>query len=378
MTKEETMRRWTVIGGLILPIVVATIIFLFCGKPIIVWMRRIDTGVDEMPVAIMADDEQLVVVGNQIGKDGGGVWLVQWLNRNGELLRHITVTGGRSNFLVDGCLDKDGNIYLAGYTSQRDTVVAMVVKVSPAGRVLWKKGLVLGKETRANGICLVDTLIAITGGVLAEDTEQIFVAVLNRDGKTVWSRGYPGEKPAAGWRVKPDYQANLVVLARWGAPSDLVLLKIGRRGDTLWTRRYDSGGSDEPGDLVLDRFGNIVAVGTVQVRDSTRCVILEYTGDGGAVRKVAYGENAQATGWDICIGEKGNIFVGGTLFGAQQSKGLVFEYVPNAVSIWEQQIAMGKGMSARGVVYNHGLFVVAEVVDKTLDIAVLELSYTGR
>ncbi len=371
------MRRWIMMCELFLPLAISAL-FLFCGKPMVVWMARIDTGTDEKPVAIMASDEQLVVVGNQGRKDGVSVWLVQWLDRKGKLLRRVTVAGGRFNVLGDGCLDREGNIYLAGYTSHYDTTVAMVVKISPAGRVLWKKGLALGKETRANGVCMVDTLVAITGGVVTGDGEQIFVAILDRNGKTVWSKSYPQREPGAGFKIKSDPNGTLVVLGRSGVVPDLLLVKIDSQGDTVWTRGYDSRGRDEPGNLVLDQFGNVVAVGTAQVGDSTRCVILEYTADGGVVRKVAYGENAQAVGWGVCVSEKGNIFICGALLGAQQSKGLVFEYVPNAISIWERQIAMDKGMVARGVVYNQGLFVVAEVIDKSSDIAVLELFYTER
>jgi len=355
------------------------LLLLSCGKPPVVWQRTLDTGTDEQAVGLLCASDQLIVIGNQ-GKEETGrcVWLVQRLDLKGNRLGRQTIAEGRLNVLRDGCLDQDNNLLLAGWTSVYDTIICLIVKLAPDRRTLWKKGLVLGRAAWANGICVVDSNIAVCGGVESDFGTDIFVCLLNPSGRTLWSRNYHFNESGEGWKVKADQNGNLIVIARSSSAQDIMLMRLKPNGDTFWTRRYDSGGKDEPDGLAVDQFGNIVAVGTARASDSVRCVILEYAADGGVVRKVAYGENTQAEGRGIWITEKGDIFICGTLLTPKGRQLLVFEYVPGAVSIWERQIGAGKDADAKAVLFADDVFLVGDVLNQTQDIAVFRLAWQAN
>ncbi|MGQ9708064.1 MAG: hypothetical protein ACUVUR_04240 [bacterium] len=352
------------------------LLLIFCGPATVVWQRTIDSGTDERAVGLIWVQGGLVVIGNQ-GKEETGhcVWLVQRLDPNGNLLRRQTFAEGRLNILRDGCSDRYGNLLLGGYTSVSDTTICLIVKMAPDGRTLWKKGLASGVASWVNGVGPVDSNVAVCGGVQSDFGTDVLVCLLNPAGRTLWSRNYHFNESSEGWKVKADPNGNLVVMARFVSTQDILLMQLKPNGDTVWTRRYDSGGIDEPGGLAVDRFGNIVAVGTARFNDSVRCVILEYASDGGAVRKVAYGENTQAEGRGVWITEKGDVFVCGTLLTPKGRQFAVFEYVPGAVSVWERQIGAGKDADARAVLFEKDVFLAGDVLNQTQDIAVFRLTW---
>ncbi len=364
-----------------LPVIIFSEALLFtqCGKPAVSWQRVIETGTDESPSAILSDGDRIIVTGTQ-GKAETGrcVCFAQFLDRKGNLLGRRSFAEGRFSICKQACLDSNNNLLICGYAQPYETTLALVVKIDPQGKTIWKKGLVLGASTWANGITAPDTAIVICGGVQTGEKTDVFVARLDPDGKTRWSRGYHLNAPAEGKRVAADPKGNLTVLGilKKETDTDICILHLKPNGDTLWTRYYDSGGNDEPGGLAVDQFGNIVAVGTARLTDSVRCVILEYAPDGGAVRKVAYGENAQAEGEDVFITTKGEIFVVGSLIAPRGRQVLLYEYVPGATSIWERHITIGKGARGRGLLFDRDLFVVAERLNQNQNLVVLRIPFT--
>ncbi|MEO0025435.1 MAG: hypothetical protein ABIK54_01575 [candidate division WOR-3 bacterium] len=355
------------------------LIFALCGRPPVVWQTWIDTGTDERCVKLLTADENLLLVAN-LGREttGRSVGLVQFLDQHGRLRRKLNFAEGSYNILKDAALDHQKNLYLCGYTRLYDTTICLVIRVGNDGRTRWKKGLSLAEASWANGICSLKDGVAITGGISTAEGNQLFIAVLDSFGTTRWTRTYSFTEPAEGWKIKADAQGNLTVLGRFCSGPDIFLMRLKPGGETLWTRHYDSGGNDEPGNIALDQFGNIIAVGTARIGDSTRCVILEYTADGGAVRKVAYGENAQAEGNDIGISPGGTIIICGTLLSPKQQQLLVFEYLPNASSIWERQLKLGPQTKGVSIATNGKLLVAADVVRQTRDIAVLQLDWQTK
>lgn len=356
---------------------------LSCGKKTVVWQRIIDRGANEEAVDLLSDGERLIVVGNQDdGKIGRG--LVEVLDRDGNFIQRQVFSEGKRSSFRSACLDLNGNLFLCGSGQPYGTTLCLVVKNNLQGRTVWKKGLALGRGTWANGICLIDTNIAICGGVQTEKGTEILVALLTPTGKTLWSRNYPQGEWAEGTKIALAPNRTIILLGkrRSAGNSDLFLLCLKPNGDTLWRRVYDSGGEDAPGDLLVDQFGNIVAVGTAQFSDSARCVILEYTLDGGVVHKVAYGENTQAEGRGICLGDKGEVIVCGTLRAPKGRAVLVFEYLPNALSVWERHHYIGSDARGAAVVFDRDVFVAADVANKRgpggKDIAIVRFAWLKK
>jgi len=347
-----------------------------CGKPTVTWQKVLDTGTDDQLAAVLTRGDEVIVAftqGNQ--QQGRTVWFVQTLDRKGNFVRRQPFAEGSVNICRAAALDRAGNLLLAGYARFYDTTFALIVKVTPQGKTLWKKGIFSGNACWANGVAALDSNIVFCGGVQTAAGPEVYLALLNPDGKTVWTRNYQFDQgaDAVALAVHPD--GNLTVLCRVASCSgqDILLMHTKPNGDTLWTRRYDSGGNDIPAAVGVDRFGNIVGLGTARTEDSTRCVVLEYTPDGGAVRKVAYGVTAQAEAGGLVITEKGEIFISGTLITPRRRKLLVFEYQPNATSVWERHIDPGFDVQNAAIGFDRDLFVAVDGTRQTKDIMVLRL-----
>jgi len=348
----------------------------FCGQPLVEWKTVIDTGTDEQGAALLVRGDTLIAVATQ-GNTGGSnsVLLVQYLDRSGQLLHRQTIAEGRTSVARGACLDGEKNLIICGQAQPYDTTIALIVKINPASRVLWKKGLAMGSECWANGITSVDTSITLCGGVKSGDNIDPFVALLNPSGNTIWSKNYHLPFPAEAVALATSPLGNLTVLCRTLCPgnSDVLILQLSPRGETIWTRTYDSGGDDTPGGVAVDPLGNIIATVTARLSDSVRCVILEYTPDGGVVRKVAYGQHTQALAGAVFITEKGEILISGTIIGQNHRIPLVFEYLPLATTVWERQPEMGSDAEAVALAVADAVFLLANVKTRSRDIAVLKL-----
>jgi len=349
-----------------------------CGTREVVWTTTIDMGIDEVAAALCADRENLYVVGTQTNpKSGRSLWLLQVLDRRGRLLRRQAFVEGAVNIAADAALRPDGGVFICGRSVVRDTAICLVLDWRPNGNVAFKRGLVMGEQSWANGVCaLPGNRVAVCGAGVHGQASDMFVAVLDSSGRTEWMRNYDFSGVEQAHRICADAAGNLVVLGQTKleeACPDLLVMKLGAKGETLWTRRYDSGGMDVPGDIALDRFGNVIAVGTAKSGDSARCVILEYDADGGAVRKVAFGEQAQAEGNAVTVTEEGDVFVAGAQLEQKGRTVLAYHYLPNATTVWERHVRLGSDAAAAALVEGGDIYVAATVQNATKDIAVVRL-----
>lgn len=353
-----------------------------CGTREVVWKTTIDVGVDEIAAALCADRENLYAVGTQVNpKTGRSVWLLQVLDRQGRLVRRQTFAEGAANIVADAAMRPGGGLFICGRSVVHDTTICLVICWRPNGTVAFKRGLVMGEQSWANGVCtLADGRVAVCGSGVKGQESDMFVAVLDSTGRTVWARNYDFSKVEQAQRICTDPGGNLVVIGQTKLEDncpDILIAKLNSKGETLWTRRYDSGGVDEPGDIALDRFGNVIAVATARIGDSSRCVILEYDPAGGAVRKVAFGQQVNAEGNAVAVSEEGDVFVAGAQLEPQGRTVLAYHYLPNATTIWERHFKLGSDAAAAALVEAGDIYVAATVQNATRDIAVARLSRPG-
>ncbi|MEO0078433.1 MAG: hypothetical protein ABIK86_05485 [candidate division WOR-3 bacterium] len=345
-----------------------------CGTKQTVWQRVIDTGGHEDAAAISASGLHLYV-GSTVRNlhSDASVWLVTKLTRDGNEVWSRLYKDSPRAVLGDLVADERGNVFVVGRAEFDSKQLCLVARYGFDGTLEWQKGLALGDRTWGTGICrLSGNRLAVCGMAGTKDNADHMVAVLDAgDGRTVWARNHDICPTDLAVRICADGRDNLAVVGQYAKDdnSDIIVMKLNDKGDTLWTRYYDSGGNDEAGDIAFDPFGNVVVTGTARVGDSTRSIVLEYDGDGGVIRKAAYGKQAQATGRAIHITPEADIFVTGALLG-RPSQVLVYQYIPNALSVWERHYTSGGDASGADLVVLKDAYVAATVENKTRDLAV--------
>jgi hypothetical protein len=303
-----------------------------CGTKPVVWQKIIDTGSDETATALASDGANyyLSFVATRPGGSDRAGWFITKLDSTGKEVWTQMYKGSPYAICEDVWADNFGHLFAAGRSRAEGKDICLVIRYAAGGEVTWQKGLALGDKTWATGVC-----------------------------------------PVSGDRIASDTHDNLALVGLHGANAanpDIVIIKLAPNGDTLWTRRYDSGGADEPGDVAFDGFGNIVANGTARSGDSVRCVILDYDPDGNLIHQLAYGTAARATGKGIYVTKGSDVYVAGSLLTAGgKSEILAFQYKPSAVAVWEEHYSPGPSASGVDLVVNGDVYTAATVQGKTKD-----------
>jgi hypothetical protein len=353
------------------------LLVLSCNPKIVIWEKTLDFGGDEVATALASDGSAFYVsfIATKAGAPDRAGWVVTKLDSTGKQLWTQMYKDASYATCQDIWADRQGNVFAAGRVKSKTEQACLVMRYSTAGAVTWQKGLRVGDKTWGSGVCPVSgDRIAVCGTAGTDANTDEMVALLDaKDGRTIWVKNIDLCANDQAARIACDAKDNLAVIGLYSqtaANPDLVIVKLKPNGDTLWTRRYDSGGADEPGDVAFDQFGNIIATGTAKIGDSTRCVIVEYDPNGDLIRKLAYGTVAQATGKGIFVTDEANIFMTGALLRTDgKSEILAFEYKPTAVAVWEQHYTPGPSAGGVDLVVN-GVYVAATMQGKTKDVFV--------
>jgi hypothetical protein len=356
-----------------------------CGVKPVVWQKTIDIGGDETATALTSDGTSYFVsfVATHPGTSDRADWFVTRLDSSGNEVWTQKYKESPYAMCEDLWADNLGHLFAAGRARAENKDVCLVVRYAAGGEITWQKGLALGDKTWGTGICPVSgDRLAVCGVAGTDANTDYMVALLDaKDGRTVWVKNIDLGPNDLATRIACDADDNLAVIGMHGenaANPDIVIIKLAPNGDTLWTRRYDSGGSDEPGDIAFDGFGNIIATGAARVDDSVRCVIIEYAPNGDLIRKLAYGTVAQATGKAIYVTPESDVYIAGSQLEQDgRSEILAFQYKPDAVSVWEKQYSPGPSASGVDIVVNGDVYVAATAQGKTKDVLVCRFRLLG-
>jgi hypothetical protein len=349
-----------------------------CGPKPVVWQRTLDIGGDETATALASDGSSYYVsfVATKPGGADHAGWFVTKLDSTGSEVWTQRYKESPYAVCEDLWADDLGHLFAAGRAKADGKDICLAVRYAAGGEITWQKGLSVGDKTWGTGICPVShDRLAVCGVAGTDANTDYMVAVLDaKDGRTVWVKNIDLGPNDLATRIASDANDNLAVVGMHGENAtnpDIVIMKLTPNGDTLWTRRYDSGGSDEPGDVAFDGFGNIIATGTARVGDSVRCVIIEYAPNGDLIRKLAYGTVAQATGKGIYVTPASDIYItGGLIEQSGKSEILAFEYKPDAVAVWEKMYSPGSSAAGVDLVVNGDVYVAATVQAKTKDVLI--------
>jgi hypothetical protein len=383
----------------ILAVALPVLMVAGCGQKQVVWQKTIDAGGDEVATALATDGTSYYVsyMATKPGEADRAGWFVTKLDKDGQERWTRMYKDSPYAACEDIWADNQGHLFATGRAKSQGKQICLVIRYAADGGITWQKGLAVGDKTWGMGICPVSgDRIAVCGMAGTEANTDHMIALLDaKDGRTVWVKNIDLGSNDLAVRIAADAKDNLAIVGHrgdTGANSDIIVVKLKPNGDTLWTRTYDSGGDDQPGDIAFDPFGNILVTGTATVGDSVRCVILEYDADGGSIRKAAYGQQAQATGNGIFVTKGADIFITGSLIGRKLGKSgqaalsdrdlrgqptseiIAFQYKPSAVSVWERQYSPGPNAGGVDLVVNGDVFVVATVKDKTNDVLVCRFS----
>jgi uncharacterized delta-60 repeat protein len=239
-------------------------------------------------------------------------------------------------------VDKTGNIFVTGRTGIINYIVGngLTVKYSPAGDTLWTRQFDYGSNDEATGVAVDNTgSILVTGDSFnpIDSTWGYITFKYLPNGDTVWTRRFGGFDAAFGRHVAVDPSNNVIVTGQIHAPeSNYMTVKYSPAGDTIWTREYDSGGDDWGLAVTSDPAGNVIVTGKIGGQWSNWSIrTIKYGPLGNTIWTVDFDSLANNAPWDIGVDDKGFIIMTGTAYSMTDSaRSLILKYSSAGKLVW--------------------------------------------
>ena len=216
----------------------------------------------------------------------------------------------------------DGNLFVLGtskslsHNYDRDIYVA---KVTLEGKLVWEKSIGGDRDEYAGGIAGTDD-----GGVmLVGDTESfgkryrdIYIAKLDKEGKTVFARTVGGEKTdeAHGLTRLTDGNFALVGMREVSkAYEEFFVMKIDQQGKQLWAKTFGEYDDDSLEAVTASPDGGLVAVGKTRSYGSeqTDLTVMKLSTDGKVLWHKIYGFKYYEYGNAVTVTPDGGYMLSG-------------------------------------------------------------------
>ncbi|MBK8340385.1 MAG: T9SS type A sorting domain-containing protein [Flavobacteriales bacterium] len=277
-------------------------------------------------------------LGNTTGPANGEVVFIgldslgqmQWGNRIGDLgsvrILHGEVMAD-GNYVVTGAIYDAGQVIIDSWGDED----LWIVKVSPAGSVIWERfyaGLVdqndlgIHVAARSDGGCFVS-------GFRGQNDWEAWVIALDSDGNELWERTYGGSSVDIGQSIIATADGG-ALLAGWTGSNDGDvstplhglydgwLVKLDANGDIEWSRTYGGSNSDQFQDVLAMPDGEFLVLGASNSVDgdingfngATDVWLLRVDASGNILGSYNFGGSGTDIAWTF-IPYQGNYLIAG-------------------------------------------------------------------
>jgi len=224
------------------------------SKGNVVWKKTYGNEADNWGyVIIQMDDGRYTLLGAK-----PWCWLMR-LNSLGDTLWTKEYAGEDTLYCYALCETSDGKYVLTGNKSSSTDI--LLLTVNALGDTLWSRTYDVGgygksvQETEDGGY--------IVGGTMYQG--DICLLKVDATGDIIWANSYGDSLLQRCYSVQKIRDGNFMVVGLTYTPdggwSDLFLLKLDSRGDTVWTRIYGDVGNDWGWSISETDDGNYMIVG---------------------------------------------------------------------------------------------------------------------
>lgn len=301
------------------------------------WIRRLDTGSDEVANGVGCRGNDVVVAGYQYRTTSD--WLVVKCNQQGETLWTRTFDTGLDDYASDASFDYEHNVFVTGYTfsykkensfnrrcgyfhinlnslskftdTKDQTLNAITIKYDSTGEIKWQRieenKLGIGIATDSLGNCYVSG-VHFTGYDF-----DFWLAEYDSSGETLWTRTLNFSLLDVGYRIAVDLNGNIIMAGYSGDGyiNDFLTIKFTPNGDTLWTRRFDLNSDDEGIGITNDQENNVIVAGYTGDTTNYDYLVLKYDSSGNIIWSRIFDQSKTDMALGVACDVNDNIFVTG-------------------------------------------------------------------
>ncbi|MFA5034022.1 MAG: SBBP repeat-containing protein [bacterium] len=336
------------------------------------WVRRYNgpANSDDKASAIALDKNgNIYVTGYSYGSGTDEDYVTIKYNSSGDTMwtRRYNGTGNGDDEAIAIALDGNGNIYVTGNSIDSGTGYDYAtIKYNSLGDTMW-----IRRYNGPGNSCDYATAIAVDGNGNAYVTGYGWCSVAYKyatikydsSGDTMWARIYGLGDDNEAIAIAVDSNGNVYVTGR--SCEDCATIKYNSLGDTMWTRRYNGpgNGSDWARAIVLERNGVVYVAGV----SNYDYVTIKYDSSGDTMWARRYNENANDYANAISLDTDGNVYVTGQSYGSGTAYDYAtIKYNSSGDAMWAQRYnGPGNGgdcanaiaLDGNGYVYVTGLSI---------------------
>jgi len=202
-------------------------------------------------------------------KGNKNAWILR-LDANGDKVWDKVIGGPKVEVANSIRQTTDNGFIMAGYTTAASTktIDVWVAKLDANAVVVWQKTFGGAGEDRANSAVSTDD-----GGYLVAGTTyshkgefDYWVIKLDANGEKTWDKTFGGSKWDEAWDAQQTADGNFLVIGSTQSYGDiykdLLILKLDKNGEKIWSKIYGGAGFDYGHSLALARDGGFVVAGS--------------------------------------------------------------------------------------------------------------------
>ena len=343
----------------------------FSADSELLWVRTCGgTGLDRGLDLKIDSDDNAVITGFFSGSATfGDITLVStdhhdlFLAKYNSIGNLIWVVQGAGLGIDEGlCLatNSTNDIYVGGFfestlnigsfnLSTGNTEALFLVKLDPAGNVIWAKQTVMGEFGLAaindividssddiifTGYFHRETTFQNTTLLSYDDSDDIFVAKYNSNGIKIWVKQFGGNNDDNGNGIAVDDSGNIYLVGEFRSTatfddfsltstdnnSDVFFGKLDPSGNFIWIEQGSGAQSDAAFSVSYNQINGVVICGgytsDFTIGDSTffsgatnDIFVASFSPSGNFNSAISIGDNGDEAGWDIFLSDNNNAYL---------------------------------------------------------------------
>lgn len=278
-----------------------------------VWAVRESTPEQQTIYRILKTKKGFAVLGDLSDKKrGNGIYIAAYDDAGKQTMKLAPIFESGGDLDAKGFLmaqDGGGYVIAAQFinTNDQEKQYGILYKVSPAGKIIWKRSFEPGRSTVFNNVqATIDGTYVVTGQIVTEGNKSAgWLLRVDQDGALKWQHSYPRGLAASLQSAQQTKEGDFIVsgksrpfnyegkgLAAW-------IMKADSSGAPIWQRYFNGSYSYEAPDVISYEDGRASVLINAAAMDSQRrshARLMTFTPQGNiqSLEDFTEGQNAAA------------------------------------------------------------------------------------
>ncbi|MEL6477502.1 MAG: hypothetical protein AAFR17_09250 [Pseudomonadota bacterium] len=316
------------------------------------WERVYGTSADDKAYGVVPlPGGDFLAAGNTRPNNGANydAWLMR-VSPAGTLLWEEGFGGGGADEFHDIALLPSGTVVAAGHTRSTGAGGSdgWIIRTDAQGRMINERVLGGPGDDRIRSVAsLADGGYLLVGESASESRggDDLWVLRAGSDGEILWQRRFGGAGDDRGYDVIALSDGGMAIAGQsWIGPQrgyDLWILRLDPDGSLLWERTLDTDRFEMATALVETPAGDLAIIGTVGVNGTLSDDLWAATlsADGDLLWSARHGGMGRDTGWGLDVTPGGDLLIAAITWsgGAVAGDAWILSLDPSGKKLWERR-----------------------------------------